>query len=1007
MSDNVPRHPEVRTMVAFIEGRLAPGELAAVSAHLRGCRDCRTVVTETARFRQEERAGSARRPRLAWWLAAAAAIAAIVIAVPLLRRETTPIARLIAAAPREHRLVEARLSGFPWARLQAPSRGAAPADPADLRLGGAAGEVLDETARERSRESLRARGIAYLLVGRPADGIAALEEAAAATNDKQAWNDLAAARYSITEKHPGQLPLALAAADRALTIDPKFTEALFNRALILERMRIRDAARSAWRTYLDADPSSGWSAEAQAHLRALEGGRSRFDRKLFENEPAAKLAGAFPQETRTWGEGVLLAEWADAEIGRDSARAAQRLALTRRLGAALEAGSGEGLLAGAAAAVDASSGEKRAALAQAHRTYREARIAYQRRNASAAEEQFRRAERLFREGGSPMADVAAYYAASAAFDQNRNAEARRELQAILRRIDRSRARALTASIHWTLAVEANSSGDRGSAVRNSVAAAEIFRALGERMNASVVDGIAAHTFELIGDADLAWGRRVNALEVLCDGTDRDRCNSLLHDAAATLSATDHEAAAAALIDVTTGSGRSEDAVLLASALMKRARVATAAGDAAAARLALDDARLAAARIADDSVRAMLETQIAVEEASVARDPHAAIASLDRALDFLAGHDARHLLPHVQLQRARAFRSAGELSQARNAYAAVLREIDTQRQTIGDANARLSFLDTATAAIEESIELDLARGDVAAAFATADHRQALLDSRLHPVTPASRPLPEDTGVIEYAVLPGKMVLFCIANGRIDAVSVPVKRDALAARIAVFVEKLRRRETVQTESAGVFALLIAPLRPHLHGLRELVIVPDRQLYAVPFAALYDPEAKRYLIEDFVLRFALAASSASEPAAVLAPALVVADPPTPQWPALERSREEAARVAMLYGAALLAGEAATRARFIEEARHSALIHFAGHADSDAVQSYGALLLAADGDDSGVLETTDIERLELPARPLVVLAACGTFRGDPTHVSPHSSLFRRATTSPARAGRPWDWRR
>ena len=50
MSESAPAHPEARTMVAFIEGRLPAEELAAVSEHLRGCPDCRTVVTETARF---------------------------------------------------------------------------------------------------------------------------------------------------------------------------------------------------------------------------------------------------------------------------------------------------------------------------------------------------------------------------------------------------------------------------------------------------------------------------------------------------------------------------------------------------------------------------------------------------------------------------------------------------------------------------------------------------------------------------------------------------------------------------------------------------------------------------------------------------------------------------------------------------------------------------------------------------------------------------------------------
>ena len=44
MNKKVPRHPEIRTMAAFVDGTLAPVELPSVTEHLRECPDCRTVV---------------------------------------------------------------------------------------------------------------------------------------------------------------------------------------------------------------------------------------------------------------------------------------------------------------------------------------------------------------------------------------------------------------------------------------------------------------------------------------------------------------------------------------------------------------------------------------------------------------------------------------------------------------------------------------------------------------------------------------------------------------------------------------------------------------------------------------------------------------------------------------------------------------------------------------------------------------------------------------------------
>jgi CHAT domain-containing protein len=137
------------------------------------------------------------------------------------------------------------------------------------------------------------------------------------------------------------------------------------------------------------------------------------------------------------------------------------------------------------------------------------------------------------------------------------------------------------------------------------------------------------------------------------------------------------------------------------------------------------------------------------------------------------------------------------------------------------------------------------------------------------------------------------------------------------------------------------------------------------------------------------------------------VIADPPTAAYPELPASREEALSIAAMYdGATLLAGGAATRAAFVESARRSALIHFAGHANSDATTSHGALLFAGAGNDSGVLGSSEVAQLRLEGSPLVVLAACGTLRGDALHVAGMSSLSRAFLVAGARGvvGTLWE---
>src|SRR5687767_4311581 len=53
-----------------------------------------------------------------------------------------------------------------------------------------------------------------------------------------------------------KLLMALAAADRALDLQPALPEALFNRAIILDALALRGAAAAACQKYLEVDSTS-------------------------------------------------------------------------------------------------------------------------------------------------------------------------------------------------------------------------------------------------------------------------------------------------------------------------------------------------------------------------------------------------------------------------------------------------------------------------------------------------------------------------------------------------------------------------------------------------------------------------------------------------------------------------------------------------------------------------------------------------------------------------------
>ncbi|HEX2122229.1 MAG TPA: zf-HC2 domain-containing protein, partial [Thermoanaerobaculia bacterium] len=280
MSNDAMRCPDAECLSAFLDGAVAPAELASVKAHLSVCADCREVVGLSA-YAAEVIASEpvqAVRPRQQRWArslsAAAAAITAIAVLVVSYRSWTPrePRQLLVDAASGERRYVEPRLTGgFPWAPLATASRGSEPLHPDRMRLIGAAGTVLERTEGDDSSKARHAAALAQLLAERPAEAARLLSKLAPSTSDAEIWCDLAAASYTtaLQRSDRAKAAEALAAANFALRLRPAMPEALFNRALILEFLGLENEAREAWDRYLAVEPHGAWAAEARERRARL------------------------------------------------------------------------------------------------------------------------------------------------------------------------------------------------------------------------------------------------------------------------------------------------------------------------------------------------------------------------------------------------------------------------------------------------------------------------------------------------------------------------------------------------------------------------------------------------------------------------------------------------------------------------------------------------------------------------------------------------------------------
>lgn len=935
---SMSRHPDDETLAAWVQGRLPDAERAALIEHASVCAECISMidaVNETHHAEPERPAASS-----GWWrwpLAAAAALLVVWSVFFVLRaRQSDPLRQLVSVAPRDARPVEARLSGgFPWAPYRGTMRaGEAAADRERMKLMGAASDALERAERDASPAAQQAAAAAMVLTGHQDDAIARLTAATQRTpSNATAWNDLAAAQYAAALQGRTSLyPDALASADRALRADPQLREALFNRALILERLGLRDQARAAWQRYLDADPSSPWAAEAREHLKAVA-----------DVPPAAS-------SERAIGEVEYLARWGEALQRNDAAEADRWLATTRNIAAKLAAQSGESLLGDAVRAIDDADAARRMQIAEGHLVYRRGRIAFSRYQLAAAERDLRHAAEIFAAANDPMSLAARSYAAGARLAQNDVAAARRELSALAAEVDRVPGYlSLAGQVRWELGRALRFDGDASGAARVFAEAEASFRRAGEAVNEASVGTQRADALIAAGRPDEAWRAQSRAFEVLGNADRTDLLHAAVSSAATTMLRLDRREAARALIAVSEALARqSADDLLLADTLVSKSLLdadTSAAQEAARVSMRITDSALRERHRAD--------ADFALAAASLRADPQQARTLATRALDLYARTGMNVLAAESNLVRARASLRLGNPGDAQRDLEAGMRAVEMHPATTAGTVVGTGMLDAGNALFEESIRLELDRGNEAAAFASGERMRGV-NANVHSLDALRQRLRgSGTAVLELVALPDELVAFVIAESGVRTARRAIARDAVIARVA------------SGDDAALYELLIHPVESTLREARALIVVPDAALDGVSFAALRDAQG-RPLVEALPVSIARNAIGLQPAPSAIAPSAVatIALPSAHQAPLPEVDGELSA-IGSFY-------PAARRVDRVEQYAGGAdVLHIAGHTSIDAG---GQDALAASDAPVSWSEIAAMRRMP----PVVVLSACNTLRGE-----------------------------
>ncbi len=256
-----------------------------------------------------------------------------------------------------------------------------------------------------------------------------------------------------------------------------------------------------------------------------------------------------------------------------------------------------------------------------------------------------------------------------------------------------------------------------------------------------------------------------------------------------------------------------------------------------------------------------------------------------------------------------------------------------------------------------------------------------------------PLPADTAVVSYALDSRVATAFVYRQGQVQArsIQVPSNIDSIIASLLRHCSNpASDLSTLDAESNRLYEVLFAPIEGALRGIRVLEIETDGVLDRVPFDLLHGPGTP-YIGDRYELSFSpgldygVPARQEEFSSATSAFTVAPGNAQRANLPPLPEAAEEAADVAAsFHRSKLLSGDQVKRDQVLRGISETELFHFAGHA---VVTIHGAGLVL--GEDS-LLDADDFASLRLRNLKLAVLSGCDTANGSDDSPTDVNSLAR-----------------
>jgi len=878
--------------------------------------------------------------------------------------------------------------GFAYKPVTPPHGSDDEANGGVLRVVSAIRERATEQPTDRVLHDL---GVAYLCAGYPKRAIEVLEglltkrskerevvQAIEQSTDLDLLVDLSAAYLQHPQTFDYRLR-AFAAADRAVRIDST-SEAMFNRALALQKLGLREGAIQAWSAQIARDPNSGWADEARRTVAGLRAIRTEWMReaKVLVGLGLPQPVVEDSQWARTHVEDELLPEWGRLTAKGDVNAAAATLRKARLIAGLLTRVTGDRM---AEAAIAQTTTEHKTEAAAAFAAYGDAKRVFRQSPSEQARHALEGAASQLSSIDCVLAFRARMFALTLMQYAGLNAEVADRASTLLSRLekDRSQYPSVVGQIEWVAGLAESTMGNYEQALRHYRSARTTFARIHDRANEAGVAAATAECLRILGYVDEAWQQSLEAADLSGHHVSTQRRYLVLTECMRMATEQRHPALARYLSDRVRRIGQeSGDPALECDALLRQAELDGATGDFARALQMSSAAGQRARAIAATGMRDRIRLRVALQKAAalVQTDPSRALDELSIARQLAGTIELVAFAPETCLRESEALLG---LSRKAEAIGKLREGLEAYRQQAPTVNSRdrATFARVGRELSDRLIALiidDDERGAWEAAMAAHD----LL---------SFSSLERTDGLIAYHILDDEFLIWIVRGGDRYLIRRKIASNTLRDRVEQLVAVVRNANSpadARPATEQLYDLLLRPAVARIRGVSRVLVAGDTFIDRVPFAVLYDRESQRFAAEQMEILFVVASGPHAPRRAdrmeqdTLA---IIAAPAVSSLEPLPGAREEAVAVAVQWPRATVqVGANATPDAFMRAARSHDIIHFAGHVTHHFDPALVALRLAADANSDGRVRATDLETLAPHAPALVVLSSCAAASGRPT---------------------------